>query len=70
VLETTGRTPDELARLIDLYSASELRLPPNPLRQRLEQDLLSDAEREALARGEALFVSTGRRGRRPGALRA
>jgi DNA-binding beta-propeller fold protein YncE len=59
VIATTGRSSDELSRLIDLYSVSELRLPPNPARQGLERGAASPQEREALERGEALFARAG-----------
>ncbi len=55
----TGLGGDELARLIDLYAAAELRLPPNPEAEARGASLLASEARQELARGRALFSSSG-----------
>jgi cytochrome c peroxidase len=55
----TGLSADALAREIDLYSAAELRLPPNPDAQRQADGSLPSADRDALVEGRALFDTAG-----------
>jgi DNA-binding beta-propeller fold protein YncE len=47
---------DEVSRAIDYYTASELRLPPNPLTQMLELQMLPGDVEQQLLEGESLFV--------------
>jgi|GEM_PF-2158369 len=49
----------QVARDTDFYSASELRLPPNPLSFLNKADQLDGATKAKLASGKALFVSAG-----------
>ena len=59
ILTTTGLDPDALSDAIDLYSAAELRLPPNPhAQQRATGRLPEDVETDLLA-GEQLFARAG-----------
>jgi DNA-binding beta-propeller fold protein YncE len=50
---------DAVSRAMDFYGAAELRLPPNPLAQMGELELLSTATEQKLAQGKALFTSAG-----------
>ncbi len=59
IQSATGLSADALAREIDLYSAAELRLPPNPDSQGLAADTLAAADRVELERGRALFETAG-----------
>ncbi|MEO7731313.1 MAG: cytochrome c peroxidase, partial [Kofleriaceae bacterium] len=49
----------QAARDTDFYSASELRLPPNPLTYLNKNDQLDPATKAKLATGKALFTSAG-----------
>ncbi len=55
----TGIDAAELSRIIDAYSVSELRLPPNPLRQLDDQLQLGSATHAEIELGKTLFTSSG-----------
>jgi DNA-binding beta-propeller fold protein YncE len=55
----TGFVFDDVSRLTDFYSASEIRLPPNPVAFLLEQQQLSAAAVADIERGETLFTTAG-----------
>lgn len=57
--DATGHGFDEISRLIDFYSVSELRLPPNPTKHRIARGLATDEHQALIARGEAIFLSSG-----------
>ncbi len=46
---------DEVSRSMDFYGASELRLPPNPISQMLEMNMLAQETSQKIAQGEAIF---------------
>ena len=57
--DATGHGFDEISRLIDFYSVSELRLPPNPTAHRLRRGLATDEHQALVGRGAQVFVSAG-----------
>jgi DNA-binding beta-propeller fold protein YncE/cytochrome c peroxidase len=50
---------EDVARLVDFYSVSELRLPPNPLAWLSKNNLLGAADQDAITRGKGVFQSAG-----------
>jgi DNA-binding beta-propeller fold protein YncE len=59
VIAETGLPFDDVTRLTDFYSASEIRLPPNPVAFLLEQQQLSAAAVADIDRGKTLFTNAG-----------
>jgi hypothetical protein len=59
VRTATGLSFDDTARLVDFYSVSELRLPPNPLAYLAAHSELDAKAQDAIARGRAVFQSAG-----------
>ena len=59
VRAATGRSFTDVARLVDFYSVSEMRLPPNPLTYLAARNELDGATAAKLERGEALFTASG-----------
>jgi DNA-binding beta-propeller fold protein YncE len=59
VRRETGLPFADVARLMDFWSVSELRLPPNPLRYLADRGELDGTTAATLERGAALFRSTG-----------
>jgi hypothetical protein len=50
---------DEISRAMDFYGAAELRLPPNPLNQMYEQEMLSSVDVDKLEKGRTIFNTIG-----------
>ncbi len=48
-------TRDDVSRAMDYYGAAWLRLPPNPIAQLSEMNMISPIDEAKLAKGEALF---------------
>lgn len=59
IQEVTGFSNQEVSRFSDFYSASELRLPPNPLKFLHETQALSGADSAKIEEGRQLFTQTG-----------
>jgi DNA-binding beta-propeller fold protein YncE len=59
VRRETGLPFADVARLMDFWSVSELRLPPNPLRHLADRGELDSRTAAELERGEVLFRTTG-----------
>lgn len=59
VRTATGLSFDDTARLVDFYSVSELRLPPNPLAYLAANNQLGSTAQGAITRGKAIFQSAG-----------
>lgn len=59
VIDETGLPFDDVTRLTDFYSASELRLPPNPVAFLKAQAQLASDVSAKIDRGAALFASAG-----------
>jgi DNA-binding beta-propeller fold protein YncE len=55
IQQETGLSPVALGRVIDFYSVSELRLPPNPLTQLRKANLLDPVTKKEIEDGAALF---------------
>jgi mono/diheme cytochrome c family protein len=55
--QTTGLDRDTVFRLVDFYSYSELRLPPNPLTYLYENQQLDTATTVKIQQGQQLFAS-------------
>lgn len=55
----TGLAFTDLARTVDFYSASELRLPANPLTYLAAQNQLDSDSASKITKGKALFASAG-----------
>jgi DNA-binding beta-propeller fold protein YncE len=50
---------DTISRAMDFYGAAELRLPPNPLNQKYELEMLSAGDADKIEKGRAIFQSAG-----------
>ncbi len=59
VRAATGLSFNDVARIVDFYSVSELRLPPNPLTYLAARNELGAADAAKLARGKELFTTGG-----------
>jgi len=59
ILQATGLNAVALSRVIDFYSVSELRLPPNPLHQMYKASQLDTSVKAEIDQGKALFQSSG-----------
>jgi hypothetical protein len=59
IQQTTGIDAAQLSAFIDLYSVSELRLPPNPLAQLLSQGQLDPQTSADIAAGQQVFAGAG-----------
>ncbi len=59
VRQATGLGFNEVARIVDFYSVSELRLPPNPLTYLASRQQLDGAATAKIEQGRALFTSAG-----------
>ncbi len=59
VRATTGLGYLDVARIVDFYSVSELRLPPNPLAYLAERGQLDPASKAAIDRGRTVFTNAG-----------
>jgi cytochrome c peroxidase len=57
ILQTTGLDTGTLSRVIDFYDVSELRLPPNPLRQLYDANQLDMSVAAEITTGQQLFHS-------------
>jgi len=55
----TGLAFTDLARVVDFYSVSEMRLPPNPLTYLAGRSELDGATTTKISRGKDLFVQAG-----------
>jgi hypothetical protein len=59
VRAATGLAFNDVARLVDFYSVSEMRLPPNPLTYLANRNELDGPTSAKLERGRALFTTAG-----------
>ena len=59
IQQATGLDRESLSRVIDFYSVSELRLPPNPLRQMYNAMQLDSGTQADILAGRQLFQSAG-----------
>ena len=60
ILQITGQTSRQaLARLVDVYSVANNRLPPNPQRFLFENNQLAQAGIDAINKGEQVFTAAG-----------
>jgi cytochrome c peroxidase len=59
VRTATGLGFNDVSRVVDFYSVSELRLPPNPLPYLAARDQLAPAVEAKIDQGRALFTSAG-----------
>jgi hypothetical protein len=55
IADETGLSRDDVFRLVDAYSVSELRLPPNPLKRLVVGEELSPDDLAAVERGGQIF---------------
>jgi cytochrome c peroxidase len=59
VRDATGLGYLDVSRIVDFYSVSELRLPPNPLPYLAARDQLDPGTKAKIEQGRALFTSAG-----------
>jgi cytochrome c peroxidase len=59
IQQATGLDANTLSRVIDFYSVSELRLPPNPLRQLFKNNQIDAGVAAEINSGKAIFTSAG-----------
>ncbi len=59
VEDETGRDRDTVFRIVDFYTVSELRLPPNPLQRLVKGEELAPDDLASVDRGAQLFREVG-----------
>jgi mono/diheme cytochrome c family protein len=59
IQDETGLGREDVFRIVDFYTVSELRLPPNPLQQLVKGEELAPQDLDAVARGAQLFRDIG-----------
>jgi DNA-binding beta-propeller fold protein YncE len=59
IRDQTGLSREDVFRIVDFYTVSELRLPPNPLRRLIDAEELTPEALASVDRGAGLFGDAG-----------